>query len=244
MYIYILFGWRPCIPTQDRARVQHDLRYEGNDSIMDLADAKKSDCEALAQCADLTAKVVAIRNAPAGPMMATMSVALHKPAVMCFQCWHYRSPGLVGVLLARESGKRRVCVSIVVDKDLNAPLESEKIKRACGDYGLHICGVILGGVADDSNTSAQANKYISELVSHGCDHPVCVFVPGLCLVSILTVLFLVLSFSCYIYILFFVSFFHAPFIFLSFSYDKLYIYIIAFHFFAVPFVFLSFAGWL
>lgn len=91
--------------------------------------------ESLELCEDITRNFLK-SSSKEEEKTATCKTSLQKAAVVSFQTWNDRLPGIVGVCLVEAKSKRWVCPNIVVAKSFDELLQSEKLKKYCSDTGL------------------------------------------------------------------------------------------------------------
>lgn len=85
--------------------------------------------------------------------MAKLTMSLNKAALLTFQAWHHRTPGIVGVLFGKTKGdksKRWTCVTIIIDESFDDIIKIAPERP--GMEGLRPVGVCLAGAAADTGS--------------------------------------------------------------------------------------------
>lgn len=108
-------------------------------------------------------------------------ICLQKAALITFQTWAYREPGLCGVLMGMrpKPGKPQIaCAKVIVASSVEDILGDPRVKQ----LGLFPVGVALCGDAGEDDRLSLGQRWCTELLgeAHDVDTTVCVFAPRHC----------------------------------------------------------------
>lgn len=128
---------------------------------------------------DITAQIFQSSSPPQGPALPPSTVVCQKAALVSFQSWTFRSPGIVGIMLGslQSHSKRTACYSIVVGNAYQEVLSNENVPVACEHEGLSPCGLVFCATDDDAKDRATALEFLLDLQNRGSEKPLCVIAP-------------------------------------------------------------------
>ena len=185
IYMCIIFTYCPAFQgvahiLSDKAPAQATVRANqlasgcGNQNLSEVL-ASTADLS-LASSEDITKSVVESERT-CGPTLPSSRISMRKAALLGFQTWHTRAPGIGAVLLGRESKKGVVCYNIVVGKNGFGELfADEKVKAICTKQEISICGVIMAGHSNNEDHRKIALVGISSVLAQGSSLAACVMV--------------------------------------------------------------------
>ena len=127
----------------------------------------------LAMYEDVTAELVTA-NSEQMAQLPACATSFNKAAVMTFQTWQQRLPGIVGICLGESKGNRASCTNIVVGKTFEVLFASETLKKFRTEQNLEVLGVILAGCHSDDKLSWI--NLMTGFQKEGVSDPACVLV--------------------------------------------------------------------
>lgn len=116
-----------------------------------------------------------------GPQKPPSTTAVQKAAIMSFQTWAIRAPGIVGLMLGNKTPKRKNGLIIVVARGYDELIGSSAISTLCTQEAMFPCGVVMQGEEskeDDRTTAAALTSRLLE--GGGLDSALCVLATWLC----------------------------------------------------------------
>ncbi|CAK9007623.1 unnamed protein product, partial [Durusdinium trenchii] len=96
-----------------------------------------------------------------GPQKPPSTTAVQKAAIMSFQTWAIRAPGIVGLMLGNKTPKRKNGLIIVVARGYDELIGSSAISTLCTQEAMFPCGVVMQGEEskEDDRTTAVHPTY-------------------------------------------------------------------------------------
>ena len=148
--------------------------------IFSKTEENKTMC--LANGEDITQLVLSPPIGKDGPEKPRSEIAIQKAALLSFQTWAVRTPGIVGVLIGQVVKNRIACHSVVVSTTIEELINAQKVKAVCESNSMNIYGVVLAGQFGDTENAALGRSYLAALkdASH-VDASNCVFAAWLAL---------------------------------------------------------------
>ena len=115
-----------------------------------------------------------------GPSRPASATSLQKAAILSFQTWCNRAPGLVGLLLGSKSAKRTNASCLVVAQSFEELISSPEVQAVCTNESVFPCGVVLEGEECCGDERPAARAWLSHLAeSQGLESALCVLVTWL-----------------------------------------------------------------
>ena len=103
-------------------------------------------------------------SVPAKPSSTT---SMQKAAVLSFQTWAIRAPGIVGLMMGNKTPKRKNALSIVVGRDFEELMGSSAIKTFCAQETVFPLGIVMQGVDCNEADRQTAKALTSRLLEPG-----------------------------------------------------------------------------
>lgn len=105
------------------------------------------------------------------------NISVQRAAVITFQTWAMKNPGLVGVLYGEgKKGKARKATRIIVAKSFEGLVDDPKTAKLCETESLQPLGVVICGDGNDGGTKALACKWCAPFLTAELGMALCVFV--------------------------------------------------------------------
>lgn len=159
---------------QALSRARKMARGWGDTSLDDMCTQPGEATEnKLAAYEDVTAELVTV-DAEQMAQLPACATSFNKAAVMTFQTWQQRLPGIVGICLGETKGSRTSSTNIVVGKSFEVLFASETLKKFRTEHNLQGLGVILAGSHSDDKLSWI--NLMTGFQKEGVSDPVCVLV--------------------------------------------------------------------
>ena len=114
---------------------------------------------------------------PLGPQGRKSDNYFQKAALVSFQTWSIRTPGLVGVLFGLQTKNKMVIQSIVVDKSMSTLLSDGRLGFLCEQKGFAVMGVILAGLPTEPEDRQRMNQNLADAKVKFPQASVCVLAP-------------------------------------------------------------------
>ena len=108
------------------------------------------------------------------PKLPSSSVGVNKAAVISFQTWYLRTPGLVGMLFGHVKGVKSNFETLLVADSLEELLASDKVSRLRQERGVHPVGVIMAGHSCEEDKFEQAAAWCQICLDQGAKAAMCV----------------------------------------------------------------------
>ena len=131
--------------------------------------------DALAKGEDITASLLAKPRA-LGPNVGSAHIAVQRAAVISFQTWCFRNPGLFGILVGQTQNKKLVAHSIIVGESFEKLWSDGRVKEVCSLQELVVCGITVPGNGQLESDRQKTLSSLSAILESGQKYALCVYV--------------------------------------------------------------------
>lgn len=104
-------------------------------------------------------------------------VGLHKAALVSFQTWYLRTPGLAGIVFGQapgRAGQKSKFVTLLVAESLEKLLADDKVSKLRRDREVHPVGIVMAGHSEEEDKFLELKKWCKICLDQGADVAACV----------------------------------------------------------------------
>lgn len=131
--------------------------------------------DALAKGEDITASLLGKPRA-LGPCVGSAHIAVQRAAVISFQTWCFRHPGLFGILVGQTQKNKLLAHSIIVGESFEKLWCDGRVKDVCSIQELVVCGIAVPGNGQLESDRQKTHSCLSTILASGQKHALCVYV--------------------------------------------------------------------
>jgi len=166
--------------VQATVKAHHLVKNAGGEDITKILSSGPPSCSPQLVAGTDVTHLVMKPEEESESTKAPSAVAFQKAALVTFQTWSSRSPGICGLLMGGQVKNKPVCHSVIVSKSLPDLLADQKIDHLCTSEQLVVRGIIIAGCFQDQQDLALAVEQFGLVRAKYVSSSVCVFASWMC----------------------------------------------------------------